>query len=381
MKEKRIIFLSLFLMLASLYTIFRLDVETNASLPYLFSHQLVWFCIGWGAFFVMSLVPLSFFQKNALVLYLLFLFLLVFVLLTPAIQGVHRWFRIFGFSFQPSEYAKITTAFLLARFLSENKRKIYSFKTSFKAFFLCLLPALLVWKEPDMGTALIYIFTGVMALYLAQGNRVLFTLLFSSILVAFSLVGMIFTGLIPHEEMRPYALKVMKEYQFERLNPNTYHQKAAIAAIGLGGALGNQGEITYTKGGWLPAALTDSIYSALSEEVGLLGSSWILLAYFMLVYVGFEIGSTTHDPFLQMLAYILTGFFAFHVVVNMGMMTGLLPITGIPLPLLSYGGSSLLSGFSMLGLLQNIHRNRYNFFNQTTSLIYGRKTTTKSRAL
>ena len=157
-------------------------------------------------------------------------------------------------------------------------------------------------------------------------------------------ISMMFLGFISHEESTPYATKVIKEYQYERLNPNTYHQKASQTAIALGGMTGTgwrKSEFTGHK--WLPAAHTDSVFAAYREEFGVIGVFLLLLFFFGLIYFSFQVTAVAKDRFGRLLSAGITTYLAMHMIVSMGMMCGFLPITGVPLMLITYGGSSVLS--------------------------------------
>ena len=154
----------------------------------------------------------------------------------------------------------------------------------------------------------------------------------------------------------------MKEYQYERLNPDTYHQKASQMAIALGGVSGSgfrKSEFTGEK--WLPAASTDSVFAGFVEEFGLLGGILVLLQFFALIYFGFRVTAIAKDHFGKLLSAGITVYLAVHVIVNIGMMCALLPITGVPLILITYGGSSLLMTMTALGILQSVYTRRFMF--------------------
>jgi rod shape determining protein RodA len=154
----------------------------------------------------------------------------------------------------------------------------------------------------------------------------------------------------------------MKEYQFERLNPNTYHQKSAMTAIAVGGLTGvGFRNSEYAKGGSLPAPYTDSVFPAFGEEFGFFGLLGLLLLFYSLIYCSFQVTAVAKDPFGRLLAAGIAVFLAVHVLVNIGMMCGLLPITGVPLVLMSYGGSSIVSTMIALGILQSIYTRRFMF--------------------
>ena len=173
---------------------------------------------------------------------------------------------------------------------------------------------------------------------------------------------MIFLGILPHETLRPYATKVLKDYQFDRLNPATHHQKAATTAIALGGLTGTGWRKSEFSGrGWLPAPYTDSVFPSFGEEFGLLGLLLLMVLYYALIYFSFQVTAVAKDPFGRLLSAGVTVYLAMHILVNIGMMCGFLPITGVPLILVTYGGSSILSTMMALGILQSIYSRRFMF--------------------
>ena len=162
--------------------------------------------------------------------------------------------------------------------------------------------------------------------------------------------------------MGPYVTKVIKEYQYERLNPHTYHQKASQTAISLGGVTGSGFRNSeFTGHQWLPAAHTDSVFAAYAEEFGLIGVSILLLLFFGLLYFSFQVTAVAKDRFGRLLSAGITVYLAMHMIVNIGMMCGFLPITGVPLVLITYGGSSILSTMAALGIVQSIYSRRFMF--------------------
>src|SRR5207302_9688811 len=143
---------------------------------------------------------------------------------------------------------------------------------------------------------------------------------------------LIFSGIISHDEARPTALHFFKEYQYERLNPNTHHQKAAVTAIAVGGVTGTGfKESEYARRGSLPAPYTDSVFSAFGEEFGLIGLFILLALFYSLIYCCFQVTAVAKDAFGRLLAAGISVFIAVHVLINIGMMCGFLPITGGPL--------------------------------------------------
>ena len=298
------------------------------------------------------------------ILYILVLFALIGVFFTNSIQGVHRWYRIplLGISIQPSEYAKLTVVMALSWFLEKSQGKSGSLSTACFASLILAIPFFLILRQPDLGTALIVASIALVIFYFGGVHPYVIRLMSISGALALLLIALIFLGAIPHESIRPWATKVLKEYQFDRLDPNTHHQKAAVTAIALGGVTGKgwrNGD--YTQGGWLPTPYTDSVFSAFGEEFGLIGLIVLLLLFYALIYFSFQVCAVAPNLFGRFLAAGIAAFIAAHLIVNVGMMTGLLPITGVPLVLITYGGSSVLLTMAALGILQSIYSRRFMF--------------------
>jgi rod shape determining protein RodA len=290
--------------------------------------------------------------------------LLIGLFFTTPIQNVQRWYRIpfLGREFQPSEYAKITVVMMLSAFLEMKGSQVGSLRTALQALCIVFIPFLLILKQPDLGTALVLYPIALVMFYLGGIHRSVIRWMTILGALGFIFVGLVFTGVLSHDQMRPYATKFLKEYQYERLNPNTYHQKASQTAIGLGGVAGSgwfQSEFSGRQ--WLPAAHTDSVFAAFAEEFGLLGVFLIILFFFGLIYFSFQVTAGAKDTFGRLLSAGITVYLAMHVIVNMGMMVGFLPITGVPLVLVTYGGSSVVSSMMALGILQSIYSRRFLF--------------------
>jgi rod shape determining protein RodA len=327
-------------------------------------NQIEWFLLGWIAYLFFAGFNYKKLRDWSTVLYTGCLVLLVGLFFVNPIQNVHRWYKIplLGREFQPSEYAKVIIIIALSSFLASQEKKRNRWEIALKAISIVFIPFLLILKQPDLGTAFIlYPITLVMFYFGNIHNKIT---AFMSVLgiIAFSLIGLFFTETVSHEKLHPYATKVLKEYQYERLNPDTYHKKASQIAIGLGGWNGqgwNKGN--FAKNSWLPAAHTDSVFAAFAEEFGVLGVIILLLLFFGLIYFNFQVTSTIRDLFGQLLSAGVTTYLAIHVILNIGMMCGFLPITGIPLILITYGGSSVVSTMAALGIIQSVYSRRYIF--------------------
>ncbi len=326
--------------------------------------QIQWFMVGGLVFSFFVGMDYRKLRSWSWVLYILVILLLIGLFFTTPIQNVQRWYRVpfLGRAFQPSEYAKLTMVAALSAFLEMKGRNVGSLRTAFQALMIFLIPFILILKQPDLGTALILYPVALVMFYLGGIHRAVVKTMFFLGAVCFTFVGLMFTGVLSHEEMKPYATKFLKEYQYERLNPNTYHQKAAQTAVGLGGVTGSgwlQSEFSGRE--WLPAAHTDSVFAAYAEEFGLVGVFLLLLCFFGLIYFSFQVTAGAKDTFGRLLSAGITIYLAMHVIVNIGMMVGFLPITGVPLILVTYGGSSVVSSMMALGILQSVYSRRFMF--------------------
>lgn len=327
-------------------------------------NQIKWFALGWVSYLLFAGIDYHKLRSYAWFLYLIIIILLIGLFFTTPIQNVHRWYKLpfLGREFQPSEYAKLVVVIALSWFLEYKERSVKRVSTSFQAISIVLIPFLLILKQPDLGTALVLYPMTLVMFYFGGINRKIVVSMMIMGLMGLAFVILMFTGVISHEEMRPYATKILKEYQYERLNPNTYHQKSAQTAIALGGITGSGWHKSeFTGKSWLPAAHTDSVFPAFSEEFGLVGVFVLLFIFFGLIYFSFQVTALARDPFGRLLSAGITVYLAMHIIVNIGMMCGFLPITGVPLVLVTYGGSSVLSTMTALGILQSIYSRRYTF--------------------
>ena len=331
--------------------------------PYVKS-QIVWFAIGWTVYFLFAGMDYHKLREVTWVLYLGMVVMLIGLFFAAPIQNVHRWYRIpgVGFAFQPSEYAKLIVVITLSWFLELKANESRLKRTAIQALLIVIIPFFLILKQPDLGTALVLYPIALVMFYFGGIKRRVVFVMGALAVGGLIFVSMFFLGMISHEDMRPYATKVIKEYQYERLNPNTYHQKAAQTAIALGGMTGSGWHKSeFTGKQWLPEAHTDSVFASFGEEFGLIGVFFLLLFFFGLIYFSFQVTAVAKDRFGRLLSAGITVYLAMHVIVNIGMMCGFLPITGVPLILISYGGSSVLSTMTALGILQSIYSRRFMF--------------------
>lgn len=326
--------------------------------------QMKSFLIGIAVFIFFAGFDYNKLREWTLIVYLLTILSLIGLFFTESIQNVHRWYRIpfVNFSFQPSEYAKLVVVVTLSWFLERTKSQSYTLKTAMMALLIVGIPFILILKQPDLGTALILFPIALVMFYFGDLHPLVIRSMSILSLVALLFVGIIFTHIVSYEEMKPYVTRFLKEYQFERLNPNTHHQKAATTAIAVGGLTGTGWRKSeYTGGGWLPTPTTDSVFPAFGEEFGFIGLLILLALFYALIYFSFQVTVVAKDHFGRLLSAGVAVYLAMHILINIGMMSGFLPITGVPLIFITCGGSSVLLTMTALGILQSIYSRRFMF--------------------
>lgn len=360
----RLCFIILLLMAISLLVISSMTMENERDQFFTspVRSQLEWFLGGWAIFFFFSGLDYHKFASWSPFLYFISILLLMGLFLTEPVRNVHRWYRLPFFNFQPSEYAKLVVVMTLGWFLDKKRERIGDFITTWQIFLIAGIPFFLILKQPDLGTALVlFPITLVMCYFGEVSPRIL---KFSSFLalLCFTFVCLMFSGTLSHEKMKPFFSHFLKEYQYERLSPKTYHQEVSQNCIAAGGLFGSgwkKSEFSSHK--WLPAAHTDSVFSAYAEEFGFVGSVVLLSLFYALIYFSFRVVVVAKDHFGRLLAAGLAVYLAMHIMVNIGMMCGFLPISGVPLVMITYGGSSVMTTMAALGILQSVYTRRFMF--------------------
>jgi rod shape determining protein RodA len=327
------------------------------------AHAPVWISQSWwmGAGIILALavalVDHRAFQRLAWVFYALVLGLLILVHLKGRyVMGARRWLTFGPFNLQPSELAKIAVALALAAFFAsdaQRRREGYGLFELVIPLGVTLLPAALILKQPDLGTALIVMAVGCTQLLFAKVRWVAIVIL---------LVAGVAGGAL--------AFRHLKDYQKNRivsfLNPEAdakgagYHAQQSIIAIGSGQGLGKgwgQGTQTYLS--FLPEQHTDFIFSVWAEEHGFVGCLLLLLLYFALLGSAVDIAGAARDRFGHFLAVGVAAMLFWHVFINVGMVIGMLPVVGVTLPLMSYGGSSVIAIYTGIGMLAGIGMRRF----------------------
>jgi len=326
----------------------------------LVKNQIRAFAIGWVAYAFVAATDYRKLREYTWFFYIGMIILLVGLFFVAPIHNVRRWYRfpLIPFDVQPSEYAKLVVVFALSWYLEKRSHASTKLTTVIGAGIIVFIPFILILKQPDLGTSLVLCPITLVMLYFGNVHRKVLWFLTSVGVSALIFVLMIFLGVLSHEEMRDVCQTVMKEYQYERLNPHSYHGQAGQTAIALGRYFGSGwGKSEFTSHQWLPYAYTDSVFPAFTEEFGMFGAFLLLGLFFGLIYFSFQVVAVARDEFGRLLSAGVT----VYLFINVGMMCGFLPITGVPLILVSYGGSSVLATMIALGVLQSVYTRRFTF--------------------
>jgi rod shape determining protein RodA len=273
------------------------------------------------------------------------------------VRGSKRWIDLGFFKFQPSEFGKVLFVLALAGFLAERARRLDETETTLKALGLASIPIFLVFLQPDFGTALVYC-AAVGAVLFVAGTPWLHL---GGLAMGAVLLAVLVLGLLPAA-----GLPILKDYQTARLtgflHPDldpggtTYNITQSKNAIGAGQFDGRGVEnATQTTLNFLPEHHTDFVFASLAEQRGFIGASLLLILYLLIVWRGLRIIAVARDPFSAIVGGGLVVMLLFQILVNIGMTMGIAPITGIPLPFVSVGGSSMIANMLAIGLLLGIH--------------------------
>ena len=319
--------------------------------------QILWLVGGFVAMLVLSRIDYHAVLDRIYWIYGVFLALLMAVpVVGTKVLGARRWIKLGPMHFQPSEWVKLILIFAVARYFASKAGRDLTWKDVGKGIALVALPMLLVLKQPDLGTALTYSPVLLAGLFLGGIDWKKAAILVVGGLLA---VGIIWS-----------SGKVLKPYQKARLtsfmNPDNdpkgsgYQIRQSLIAVGDGGVFGRgTTKGTQTQGDFLPIPYTDFIFAAFCEEHGFVGAVLVLLLYFLILMRLIENAQTAADLSGTLLVMGVVAVLIFQIAVNVGMVIGLMPVTGIPLPLMSYGGSSVLFTFLALGMVMNVRMNRF----------------------
>ncbi|HEY3765466.1 MAG TPA: rod shape-determining protein RodA [Gaiellales bacterium] len=362
-----------YLMLATVLSIsaFGLWILQTATKQYagnLYGHQLVYVVVGVVGMMIVAAVPPALMRRFRWPLY-------AFVLLSTAavlaagtsVGGGKRWINLGAFQLQPSEFAKLLLIVGLAAVLAARRGITRPSRLTLLAIVYIALPAALVFKEPDFGTTLVFvaIMLGMLFVYGIPWQH--FVWMAIAVAVTGALVFSILPGL---------GVEVVHGYQISRLtdflhpNPNDtqgngFQERQSVIAVshgGLGGTGTGQGApgqpllgATQTSLGFLPEAPTDFVFSVVGEERGFVGAAWLICLYALLLWRGLKVVTKSRSTFGSLVAAGVVSMLLFQIFINIGMTIGLAPVTGIPLPFMSFGGSHTITNLLAIGVLQAIH--------------------------
>jgi rod shape determining protein RodA len=329
--------------------------------PNYYIKQIYWLLLGLVIMVFVVSVDYKWLNRAAYYMYGAGIFFLVLVFITGRTGlGAQRWLSIGPLSFQPSELFKVAMIIALSRYMSLRVKKL-SLRNICLAFVLFVLPALLLLlKQPDLGTAVV-VFMMFVLLVLAKGvdKRII------ALAVIIALVSVPFIGSIVWDELKDYQKKRIVAFIKPDFDPDgvSYHVTQSKVAVGSGGFWG-KGYLKGTQGPFrfLPEKHTDFVFSIFAEECGFFGSILLLFIYFVLITRGLTTARKSKDDFGMLLALGITFMFSFYCFVNIGMTLGLMPVVGIPLPFMSYGGTALVSNLIAAGILINIRARRFELF-------------------
>jgi cell division protein FtsW len=342
------------LLLAVILTVAGLVAVADASIPqamanfndkfYYLKQQVLWALAGIFLMFVFSKIDYIFWKKLACPLFILSLAFLVLVLFPEfglKTLGARRWFSLGLLSFQPSEIVKFTTVLYFARLSEMNKKML--------AYFIPLVfVAVLIMLEPDLGTTVVIVATGLVQVFVSGVN--IFYFLGSLVVGFLASVLLILTS-----EYRQARLTTFLTQTHDPLG-KSYHIRQVLLSLGLGGIFGTGLGASRQKYLFLPEAATDSIFAVIAEEMGFVGASILIFLFFYFALRAYRISFTAPDKFSKIFALGLTSWIVIQTLLNLGSMLALVPLTGVPLPFISYGGTSLIMTLSVTGILLNISR-------------------------
>lgn len=323
---------------------------TLSSPSNLMPRQLIYGILGLAIFFFLAFFDYRNFKKATWWLYLVILVALVVVWFVGRnIRGSTRWIDLGIFRIQPAEFAKLVMVIIMAKFLDQSGEKLKNFRYVILSGIYIAIPTALILIEPDLGSALVVFFTWFAMLMVSRMNKKHLLILVAVILLL-GTAGWFFV-LQPYQKTRVYTF----------LNPSQdprgsgYNVLQSIIAVGSGGLYGRGvGRGFQSQLKFLPERQTDFIFASTAEELGLLGSLFILAMFFILLYRIIKTAQRSRDNFGMYLSLGIFFMLLVQIVINIGMNIGILPVTGIPLPFLSFGGSSLLTTFAALGLAESV---------------------------
>lgn len=317
------------------------------------SKQIIYVGVGLLIFWIISRTDYNVLRNYSFLLYVVMVgFLLIVEVFGATRLGATRWINLGFFQFQPSEFAKLALIIVLAKFFSDNYEKSNNIKYVLMSLLYLLPPLVLVLAQPDLGTALVLVMVWLAMALTTKLKLRYFMIMLIALMISLPLI---------YPRLAPYQRQRIATFVNPTANPDStgYNVNQAIIAVGSGGLFG-QGlsSGSQSQGNFLPSQHTDFIFAVLSEKLGFLGGLLCVFLYCVIVVRAIWIAKNSADRFGTLLAIGVATMFAFHVVVNIGMNIGLLPVTGIPLPFISAGGTSMLISLISIAILESIYGRR-----------------------
>jgi len=343
------------------FSLFTLKAVTGGDVPhdpyFYVVRQAIYAVLGLALMLAIARVDYSRFRELRVGLYTAMMASIVLVLLLgQATRGSRRWIELPFFTFQPSELGKVLLITALAGFAIDRGRRINDRQQTARLLVMGFVPALIVFMQPDLGTAITYVVITLAILFVVGVRWTHFALL-GALLTAAVTAVLVIAPAIGHP--------VLKGYQQERLtsflNPSsdprdaTYQIDQSLIAIGSGGKVGRGADSTQTENGFVPDRTTDFIFSVVGERFGFVGAAFVLSLYALLIWRALRIMTLSKNLYGSLIAGAIAAMFMCQVFVNIGVAIGIMPVTGIPLPLMSFGGSSVVVTLMAVGLLQSIY--------------------------
>jgi rod shape determining protein RodA len=343
------------------FSLFTLKAVTGGDIPhdpyFYVIRQAIYAVLGIALMLAIARVDYSRFRELRVGLYTAMMGSIILVLLLgQATRGSRRWIELPFFTFQPSELGKVLLITALAGFAIDRGRRVSDRQRTARLLLMGLVPALIVFLQPDLGTAITYVVITLAILFVVGVRWTHFALL-GTLLAAVVAAVLVVAPAVGHP--------ILKGYQQERLtsflNPSsdprdaTYQIDQSLIAIGSGGKVGRGADSTQTENGFVPDRTTDFIFSVVGERFGFVGAAFVLSLYALLIWRALRIMTLSKNLYGSLIAGAIAATFMCQVFVNVGVAIGVMPVTGIPLPLMSFGGSSVVVTLMAIGLLQSIY--------------------------
>ena len=343
------------------FSLYTFAVTTKHQIPgqpdYYVVRQAVYGGIGIAFMLALARIDYSRLRELRVGLYTAMLTSIIAVLmLGSATRGSKRWITLPFFTFQPSELGKLLLLCALAGFAIDRGRHLSERQRTARLMAMGFLPALIVFAQPDLGTAGVYIVITLAVLFIAGVRWTHFAMLAAIVATAATLVFVV-APLAGHPVLKGYQQNRLTSFLNPSQNPksSSYQINQSLIAVGSGGKTGRGEQATQAENGFLPEADTDFIFAVVGERFGFVGAAFILSLYALLIWRALRITALSKNLYGSMIAGGIAAMLMFHVFVNVGITIGILPITGIPLPLMSFGGSSVVVTFMAIGLLQSVY--------------------------